>query len=786
MRFARNALLGLELCSYTALCASSWAYYSLQRQKRLAHEDLSELDEAKRQIQAAEARAADTISLGEKANDQSRQQAVRRLAVLYELQNQMSALRYAQKQADKDAAAVANVGRRSQLVATEDQVQTLRDRIVQIASLLEESKNDSVMGQGESGAFAIRSQTALAEEGRRLTTSLIPQSPVYNIVFNPEGTNQLPSGVDVNIRFFVAQQHIRGGVPLPRWTINPDILNSRNAIPLTVTMNCIPCATNKLQEKVVTYSPNDGFSSEAIFTVRAMHDRARMSDGLSQLVFDVASDGIEYDHIVADVRVTSGAFDGEPGHVSGLPSERPGQPAAFSQESVPQRPSGEPVGSQKADIVFHFYRDSDKLRVRIQPILPELVTLFRSRYLKDGELRDFNSALLTEKTIRSADNDAYVALRQLIEPENEAIQNLLNGSPSNSPEIQLHMDFSPVERDAILAQFHKFGSGFYSRLFSDVTADADLRELMSDFDDFADTHPGLHVQIWPNDVNIPWQLLHVPSDDVGAQKFWGFRYELTVIPFRIDGGTPRPILTYSGAHSAIFAGYSDEEFTNHYIIDKGVEASQIVSQALHHPVDFPKTASEFLGKLDENRNEIQLILAFTHATSGTIDFTPRSGGPIFRQDDYGPRILFSADKWAKPNDIYELRTHHKSDPEHAEFFSAQPFVFLNACETTTLGFQAEGDRDATGTSEGFPEIMLRLGARGVIGTESRVWAPFAFYFGNELLHKILQGYEVPKALRDVRLMYYHDHGNPLGLLYSYYGNPDVQIKVPDEIADSTR
>jgi hypothetical protein len=58
------------------------------------------------------------------------------------------------------------------------------------------------------------------------------------------------------------------------------------------------------------------------------------------------------------------------------------------------------------------------------------------------------------------------------------------------------------------------------------------------------------------------------------------------------------------------------------------------------------------------------------------------------------------------------------DEGHTTFFEANPLVFLNACETGTGGL-------GPFSGPSFPDTLLLMGARGVIATESPVWAYFA-------------------------------------------------------------
>lgn len=775
-RPTRYVLAALGVVAFLGISIDWWALRSTQDYQRATSDEIKTLFERNQQIRGEQKSLAAAIYRSAALDTQARLELTQIDDAVNAARSKLKVLAYLAGLNNAQTAQVAGVIAHAKSTVSPDDVGSLRGTLEELQSTLEEHKNDAAMTRAEMATLADRNRAALQEVSRLAQNPSVPETATYNAIIGPNGSNQLMDSVKTTIRFFIGQPHINAGVPFPKWTVSPAILSVPNTAPLTVTMKCIPCSKNSLQERIITYSSENGASSEATFEILPTRRLARQEDGMSQIVFDVASNGIEYDHLVMDVYVSPVQEASNPAAQVLSPSQ--GTPApSINRSGVGGAPYGEPPGSRRADIVFQFFRDPDKLRVRIQPILPELVTLFGDKYLEKGELRNFETGPLSEKDIQDDANAAYVSLTSLIGPRNEAFQKLLSGHPSSSPEIPLSMDFEPEERNAILREFFKVGADFYSKLFTDASAEADLRRLMASFAEFTAHHDRLRVQVLTSNITIPWQLLCPPSDSVESKNFWGFSYELTIVPFRTDGGTPRPILEYSAPDSTVFAGYNDEEFSNHYIIEKGKEESDIVGKTLQHKVDFYDTRDAFLKALDDKRDSVQLIFAYTHATSGTMDFTPGDGGTLYHQDPDGPRLLFSEKKYARPRDIYSLKIFHKSEADHGGFFSAQPFVFLNACETTTLGFNPAGTKDTTGTTAGFPETLLRLGARGVVGTESRVWAPFAFYFGDELLHKILLGAEIPRALLDVRLMYDHDHNNPLGLLYSYYGNPDVQMKV---------
>jgi len=102
-------------------------------------------------------------------------------------------------------------------------------------------------------------------------------------------------------------------------------------------------------------------------------------------------------------------------------------------------------------------------------------------------------------------------------------------------------------------------------------------------------------------------------------------------------------------------------------------------------------------------------------------------------------------------------------------FVEQPIVLLNGCETGTGGVEPTSDRS-------FPGIFTKLGARGVIITDAPIWQYFALHFGNDIIDEMFKGTEMSQLLLDLRRKYLERSKNPLGLLYSYYGNPTAAFR----------
>jgi CHAT domain len=135
-------------------------------------------------------------------------------------------------------------------------------------------------------------------------------------------------------------------------------------------------------------------------------------------------------------------------------------------------------------------------------------------------------------------------------------------------------------------------------------------------------------------------------------------------------------------------------------------------------------------------------------------------------------------------------------------FSNRPFVFINACESQTIGHLLE--------SSNFPEGFLRFRASGVIATACTVPDRFANAFATEFYRQLLklgeekdpeqkepdtaeparetedQGHQpldttssIGEALLKTRLHFLVKYNNPLGLAYGLYALSNQRLRLED-------
>lgn len=121
----------------------------------------------------------------------------------------------------------------------------------------------------------------------------------------------------------------------------------------------------------------------------------------------------------------------------------------------------------------------------------------------------------------------------------------------------------------------------------------------------------------------------------------------------------------------------------------------------------------------------------------------------------------------KIRDLENRMTEIEDTPGFSECGPPRPLVFFNACGTSA-------DDPAWVTS--FPRLFLnRFRNRGFIGTVTEVPDPVAEAFSRQfyatLLRKLPLGYAMLDAKRSMLLR----HRNPMGILYTVYADPDLEV-----------
>jgi hypothetical protein len=108
--------------------------------------------------------------------------------------------------------------------------------------------------------------------------------------------------------------------------------------------------------------------------------------------------------------------------------------------------------------------------------------------------------------------------------------------------------------------------------------------------------------------------------------------------------------------------------------------------------------------------------------------------------------------------------------EDRDSTTTYPLIFLNACGS---------NRRTTSGVTSFPDLFLRNGNRGIIGTEAAIPDQYANKFAASFYKYLMQGKPIGEAIFSSKWDML-DNYNPICLLYTFYGNPDLRVTRPSD------
>jgi hypothetical protein len=579
--------------------------------------------------------------------------------------------------------------------------------------------------------------------------------PVYNALFSSTVAgvpNALADLKPVKVSFFIGPKEPGSAVPQREESINPEL--SRD---LLVTLSCLFCNDDKLQKQGMTFDPREKRSSKADFTLVPNLQLIRNQSGRGDLVFQVtgATDGVLYDNVVVPIAVLGGL-----------------QPSSNTNTIPKARPSlhiaERPPDSRNIDLTITCFEGLSKtVSIQFNATDPELNKRFAKHGTSNGKLVTFDTGLGSSTLATLVAND-YATLVAVVE-NNAALQQTLKGDPNHIATLT-NSNNSLVDGDEkkLLDTFHSMGKDLYRRIF---LVNPTLAALSEELDNYKRADRPLRIRIETQDVVIPWQFLHPLQGNMDPESFWGFRYELIIDPqgTQADGGYPGLSKYTNGP--LIFAKYQADQsdsLEDQEVATLGDLQYDYLKTELTSNVLKADSRQGFMDAMKQHLQEVQMIIAFTHAENGTILQSLPGGEFAAVASVSGPKLWFNKGQALRAIDLDSL----PSDFQMAVITMSQhPLVLLNGCETAGGGFFSTKDLS-------FPAIFLRFGARGVIATESPVWEMFGYYFGKSLIANLKVGQPASTALLNARKEWLHTSKNPLGLLYSYYGGVDASIAFP--------
>jgi hypothetical protein len=323
-----------------------------------------------------------------------------------------------------------------------------------------------------------------------------------------------------------------------------------------------------------------------------------------------------------------------------------------------------------------------------------------------------------------------------------------------SPKSQKSLQLTEKELEKVVGIIGDIGQRLYRHLFAE-SKDADLRKLVVELEAAAadkKREKPLRLRIVTNKISLPWQYLHPVGRQLDAEKFWGLRFNLSVL--RVNTGSRvRPIaLSPRQARKVVFARYGSSKDPTVQLANEQKQQLSKLPIADNDLVEVDSGA-DLLTNLEKQRKEISGIFAFLHAASIAPDSEP---------------YLSVNDGDVVTSDVLErLLNKVPMSEQDLRYLASGPLVILNACET--------------GPSVNLPHVslqnaMLQLGAQGVVVTEVAVWVPLGHHVAMRLIDRLGKGEPVADALTAIRRELYADKKNPLGLLYVYYGDPAATLR----------
>lgn len=645
-----------------------------------------------------------------------------------------------------------------------------------------------------------------------LVASYAPATPVYNVIFDMPlraGEVHLYPDKETALRFYVGSPSLLNALLSPEQTVSSKLLNQKGNIPLDVSFLCDACSSGGHQSKSIVYLSDQMRSTEAEFSFTPDSKTAAADHGKLSATLVVEGSGLIYNQIPLTMYVdmptpaaplaaatppikpskdeatkstaqTGGAASQAPPGTSAGGAAPP--PALNRLVAVPPPTDHAAVvgafslpdrGSRPADLIITIDRQPDGyLAIQIKPRSPALASYLGPLYQDQrGEARWFSQSSLSPGQLQSEAAKAALLIRSVVDSKNAALehirQNSLKDSESSAPDSVEDLSLDNSSRDAILEALLGRGTYVYDKLFNRQSPD--LATLMEKIESFTSPEArSLRILILQGQISFPSQLLHKAGGDL-AWGFWGFQYELVVDYTKRDypGRLDRTVTPTNNAVS-IFGTYQagvDESTDSQSVASRGQQELDYFRQRFTLArCETPHSRKDFLAALTSNADSVDYVLVYAHGSSGAIVRGTPEGDVVVEREAEGPRLLFdSSGVYVTPEDIDTLPI---GKSRLVPYLNRKPIVILNACDTGTVTILPDAENIT------FPQALLDVGASGVIATESPVWNGFAYQFEKDLIERMGTSTPLSLSLLETRRKYL-TIGNPMGLLYSYYGGVTV-------------
>ncbi|GEM_PF-4302269 len=592
---------------------------------------------------------------------------------------------------------------------------------------------------------------------------------VYNALLAPQapGNPALPgmpvlrAGKPTTLRFDMGPPRAGSVLSAESAMPNAKVLMANEDVPLDIVLTCDFCAPGLERLRHTVYRTGARRADEVAFTFtpspKAAGGRGRLEIGIID-----GHGGREYDRLVIKVAVVGGDASVSMPPAAIAPSVALGPASVQREGRAPPSLDAMPA----SDVTLHAQWEPDhrKLVLSVRPHGEEMRDLLPAALDENDQPRHFEVKVPKELIQQLAaedfgvmfalNKDGWLAKRLRAQGMSDGLDT------SASTTLQL----TPDDREEVNRIIANAGYQLYRQLFG--KGGKALLQLSEQLEKAAldrQGRPPLRLTVVVTEGALPWQYLYPKpikkGEPIDGNDFWGMRYSLSVI--REDTGALEGLSPpeSEGPGRLVMARFENEQAGDNATLTELAELQRDMILGLPmEKASFSEflEADGFMGELSTRRQQLTALVFYLHGDSS--------------QTDRAPYLSFGNGDQISSVQLEQLWNSEALDAQQdVRYWPRGPLVFLNACET--------------GPSRQMPHLaldtaMFQLGARGVVVTESPVWAHLGHEMAIRLIPRLARGQTVPEALTATRRELYAERGNALGLLYAYYGDPAATLVYP--------
>jgi CHAT domain len=343
------------------------------------------------------------------------------------------------------------------------------------------------------------------------------------------------------------------------------------------------------------------------------------------------------------------------------------------------------------------------------------------------------------------------SLAKLMVTVNDLLEQIvLDNSIQYEQKIQIDKDVCQQDLDRIGTELNLLDTLFFQ---SDRRDDPETNRAYEELKAICKKSLTLRI-ISDRNFVFPWALVydgpHIKKQ-LNPNSFWGFKHVIQQIPVKNFDDVP--------------------------ISSNDLEIGFNIAEKIDEPFE-----TNWVQLHEQLANEIQKAYCVTFNRRDTEEKVRNA----FAQDTLSESIIyfychakFSVEGRERAYDSYlKLTTpenkltlgdlyYDAEGPGGADTFSRYPLVFINACQSAAL---------SPAFYEGFVPYFLLKGARGIVGTISKIPGVFASEFAVKFFKRLVVGEQVDKIISQLRQENLAQNHNILGLYYVSFCDLDFAVK----------